>query len=79
MTVSDPETQYSVTESELNAVVVACRKLTLYVQQTEFQVIVDHKPLVLILNDYKCLDEIDSPRIRRLKAELNSFNLTSVW
>ncbi len=47
-TVSDPETQYSVTKSEVNAVVVACHKITLYLQGTKFEVIVDHKPLVPI-------------------------------
>ncbi len=77
-TVSDAETRYSVTESELNAVVIAYHKLNLYLQGGQFELIMDHKPLVSILND-KCLDEMDSPRIRRLKAKLNGFNMTAVW
>ncbi len=77
-TISDGETRFSVTESELNAVVIACRKLTLYLQGGRLSSSRITSRLVSILND-KCLDEIDSPRICRLKAKLNGFNMTAVW
>ena len=49
-TVTSAESRYSVTESELLAVVFAMKKLKLYLQGKQFQIIVDHKPLVPILN-----------------------------
>ncbi len=77
-TVSDAESRYSVTESELKAVVSAVKKLRLYLEGAHFLLIVDHKPLIPILNS-KCLDEITSPRIRNLKEKLMGFNFTTQW
>ncbi len=76
--VSDAESRYSVTESELAAVVYAFKKLKLYVRGKNIQLIVDHKPLVSIL-DHKGLDEIESPRILRLKEKLRYETFTTVW
>ncbi len=77
-TVSDTETRYSITKSELNAGFIACRKLNLYLQGGQFELIMELKPLVSILNN-KCLDEMNFPSICRLKARLNGFNLGAVW
>ena len=52
-TVSDAEKRYSVTESELAAVVAATKKFNLYLQGKYFTLIVDHKPLEAILNSKK--------------------------
>ncbi len=56
-TVSDAESHYSVTESELVAVVQAVKTLRLYLCGKEFGVVVDHQPLISILND-KILNDI---------------------
>ncbi len=76
-TVTPAESRYSVTESELAAVVSAVRKLKLYLRK-HFTLIVDHQALVFILNE-KGLDEIESPRIVKLKEKLSHFNFTTVW
>ncbi len=76
--VSPAESRYSVTESELAAVVYAVKKLKLYLSGKEVQLIVDHKPLISILNK-KVLDEIESPRILKLKEKLSPFMLTAQW
>ncbi len=77
-TVSDAESRYSVTESELMAVVNAVKKLNLYLDGRHFTLIVDHQPLISIINE-KCLDEISSPRILNLKSKLSKYNITAVW
>jgi hypothetical protein len=77
-TVSSAESRYSVTESELTAVVSAIKKLRLYLRGKKFTLITDHKPLVPILN-HKGLDEIESPRIVRLKEKLSGFKFNTEW
>ncbi len=77
-TVTSAETRYSVTESELAAVVSAVKKLKLYLLGKHFTLIVDHQPLIPILNE-KCLADIDSPRIVTLKEKLGMYNFTAVW
>ena len=41
----------------------------------DFQVITDHDPLIPILR----LDEIENPRLQRLKTKLMAFNFTAKW
>ncbi len=77
-TVTPAQSRYSVTESELAAVVYAVKKLPLYLKGKEFTVIVDHKPLISILNK-KSLDEIETPRLINLKAKLMDYKMTAVW
>ena len=43
-----------------------------------FDVITDHNPLILILNHHR-LDEIDNPRLQRLRAKIMAFNFNAVW
>ena len=43
-----------------------------------FQVFTDHNPLVPILSNHR-LDEIDNPRLQRLRARLIAYNFTAVW
>ncbi len=77
-TVSPAESRYSVIESELTAVVYSMIKLRLYLEGVHFTLIVDHKPLIPILNK-KTLDEIHTPRVRNLKEKLSPFTFTAVW
>ena len=63
---SDAETRYAVIELELVAVVWALKKCKMYLLGfPHFQLVVDLKPLVSILND-RTLNTIENPRIQRL-------------
>ena len=67
---SDVETRYVVIELELVAVVWAFKKCKMYLLGLpHFQLVVDHEPLVFILND-RTLDTIENPRIQRLKERI---------
>lgn len=67
--VTPTESRYSATEVELLAVIWAVRKCRLFLLGQPFQLIVDHRPLIPIINS-KTLDEIDNPRLLRLKEKL---------
>lgn len=43
-----------------------------------FTVITDHNPLVPILNSHR-LDEIENPRLLRLRTRLMAYNFTALW
>ena len=75
--VSRTEARYSATEIELLAVVWAVGKARLYLAGSDFELIVDHRPLVPIINS-KTLDELSSPRIIRLKEKLSMYRKTAV-
>ena len=65
--ITETESNYAMVELELLAVVWAMRKSQTYLQGlTNFELIVDHKPLKSILNT-QTLDNVDNPRIQRLK------------
>ena len=76
--VTPAESRYSATEVELLAVVWAVHKAHLYLAGADFELVVDHRPLILILNS-KSLDELPSPRLVRLKEKLALYQLTAVW
>ena len=77
--VTPAESRYSATEVELLAVVWAVHKAHLYLAGADFELVVDHRPLIPILNS-KSLDELPSPRLLHLKeTELALYQLTAVW
>jgi len=43
-----------------------------------FSILTDHNPLVPILNSHR-LDEVDNPRLHRMKSRLVAFNFTAKW
>ena len=43
-----------------------------------YNVVTDHNPLIPILNTHH-LDEIESPRLQRLRTKLMTYNFTAVW
>ena len=43
-----------------------------------FSVVTDHNPLIPILNSHR-LDEIENPRLQRLKSRLMGYNFTAHW
>ena len=63
---------------ELLAVVWVVHKAHLYLAATSFELVVDHRPLIPILNS-KTLDDLPSPRLIRLKEKLALYQLTAVW
>ena len=76
--VTPTEARYSATEIELLAVVWAVQKAHLFLAGAQFELIVDHRPLVPIINTKK-LDELTSPRIVRMKEKLATYRISAVW
>lgn len=76
--VTPAESRYSVTEVELLAAVWAIKKLKLYLRGNPFELIVDHQPLVAIVN-HKGLEEIETPRVQRLKEKMSGYIVTATW
>ena len=76
---STAESRYAIIELEMLAVVWAASKCKMFLTGMQhFQVITDHNPLIPILNNHR-LDEIDNPRLQRLKMKLMAFNFTAKW
>ena len=73
------ETRYAVIELELLAVAWTVKKCRLFLSGLQYQIVTDHRPLIAILNS-KSLDEIENPRLQRLRlrvGEVGSF--TATW
>ena len=77
---SDAETRYATIELEALAVCWALQKCRLFVcGLPSVETLTDHRPLVPILNG-KTLDEIENPRLQRLKLRMSEFgNFTASW
>ena len=76
---SDTESRYAIIELELLAVSWAIIKCNLFLAGLpHFTVVTDHYPLVPILNSYR-LDEIENPRLQRLKTRIMAYNFTAEW
>ena len=76
---SDPETRYAVIELELLAVSWAIIKCNIFLAGLRhFTVMTDHHPLIPILNSHR-LDEIENPRLQRLKTRIMAYNFTAEW
>ena len=77
---SDAETHYATIELEALAVCWALQKCRLFVGGLpNVEVLTDHRPLVPILNS-KTLDEIENPRLQRLKLRMSEFGqFTATW
>ena len=76
---TDTESRYAVVELELLAVVWAlqkCRNYLLGLRKFELQV--DHRPLLPIL-DKKTLEQIENPRLQRLKEKTLRYNFSTTW
>ena len=76
---SAAKARYAIIELEMLAVVWAANKCKVFLMGLQdFQVITDHNPLISILNNHR-LDEIENPRLQRLKTKLMAFNFTAKW
>ena len=76
--ITDTEARYSATEIELLAVVWAGKKAHLFIAGADVELIVDHRPLISIINS-KTLDQLSTPRIVRLKEKLTAYRLNAMW
>ena len=66
-------------EMELQAAYWAMTKCRLYLLGLQnFKLIVDHQPLVTILDKYT-LDAVENPRLQRIKERMAAFTFTTVW
>ena len=67
-------------ELEMLAVVWAVKKCRVYLLgMKNFRIVIDHKPLESII-DKKTLNEVDSPRLQRLKEKLLPYgNFRTTW
>ncbi|XP_068228046.1 uncharacterized protein [Palaemon carinicauda] len=76
---SDVETRYSVIELEMTAVLWSIKKCHTYLAGLpHFDVVIDHRPLIPILNS-KSLGEIENPRLQRMREKLSNFSFTVHW
>ena len=76
---SGAESRYAVIELEMLAVTWAMMKCKIFLAGLQtFQVITDHNPLIPILNSHR-LDEIENPRLQRLRHRLMAYNFNAVW
>ena len=76
---SDTESRYAVIELELLAVSWAIAKCKIFLAGlAHFTVVTDHHPLIPILNNHR-LDEIENPRLQRLKNRVMAYNFTAQW
>ena len=76
---TDTETRYAVIELECLAVAWAVKKCHIFLSGIDhFTVVTDHNPLIPILNSHR-LDEIENPRLQRLRTRLMAYNLTAQW
>ena len=75
---SDTESRYSVIEVELVACVWACHKCRIFLAGlSHFNLVVDYRPLVPILN--KLLFEIEIQRLQRMREKLVPYSFTASW
>lgn len=58
-------------------VVWAIKKCRLFFAGKPFELLIDHQPLVPILNNKSC--DIDSPRQQRLATKIMEYQFTAVW
>ena len=76
---TDAESRYVVIELECLAVAWAIKKRNIFLAGIDhFTVVTDHNPLIPILNTHR-LDEIENPRLQRLKTRLMAYKFTAQW
>ncbi len=76
---TNTKSRYAVIELECLAIAWATKKCHVFLSgRDHFTVITDHNPLVPILNSHR-LDEIENPRLQRLRTRLMAYNFTTRW
>ena len=76
---SDAETRYAMIELECLGAAWAMSKCQQFIEGLHsFELILDHKPLIPILNDY-ALDKLDNPRLLRLRLKMQRYSFIARW
>ena len=75
---TDTESRYAMIELELLAVVWALKKCRVFLIGRSFELIIDHRPLVPILNSY-ALNQVENPRLLRLLMKTRRFVFHTSW
>ena len=75
---TDTESRYAIVELECLGVVWAMKKCHLYLLGRPFNLVIDHKPLVPILDRYT-LDMVENPRLQRLKEKVSHYKFETTW
>ena len=74
---TDAESRYAVIELEMLGVAWAIQKCKYFLSGLRhFEIVTDHNPLVPILNSHR-LDEIENPRLQRLRTRIMGYNFTA--
>ncbi len=77
--ITETEGRYATIELEMLAVVWAVvKKCSVYLKGKKFQLVIDHKPLLPILDSYT-LDMIGNPRLQTLKGKLAGYHFETIW
>ena len=70
---------YAMIVIEMLGIVWAVKKCRVFLQGLRrFGMVTDHTPLLTVINKYD-LNEIENPRLQRLKMKLMSYNLVATW
>ena len=76
---TDTETRYATIEKEMLGIAWAVKKCHKFLAGlAHFDIVTDHNPLLSILN-HRRLDEIENPRLQRLRTKLMMYNFTAQW
>ncbi len=77
--ITETEARYAMVELELLGVRWAMKRARHFLfGLPTFTLVVDHQPLVSILNR-QTLDSIDNPRLQRLKTDINAYQFRTIW
>ena len=75
----DTESRYAVIKLEMLAVCWGVSKCNLFLTGLQhFTIVTDHNPLIPILNNHH-LDELENPRLQRLKIRFMGYNFKAHW
>jgi hypothetical protein len=73
------ESRYAMIELECLAAAWAMKKCKSFLEGLpSFEVVLDHRPLIPILNDYT-LDQLDNQRLLRHRLQMSRFSLNARW
>ena len=75
---TNAETRYAMVELEALAVYYAIKKCQLFLAGTDFEVLVDHKPLLPMFNQ-QLLPHIENPQVQNYQTKLANYRFKLVW
>lgn len=76
---ADCETRYAIIELECLGAAWAMLKCQVYLRGLEhFTLLLDHKPLIPILNDFDC-NKVTNPRLINMKQRMAGYRFTTDW